>query len=105
MIPMAKKAETSKPDPYANYTTGELADMIANTTNELQSAISLLDNLTEESDTIQEDLARAFSSYQEEKLAHRQHQEEVAKAEIQVQELTDNLKVIAEGFIGKIGKR
>ena len=103
--PVAKKAETPKPDPYANYTTGELADMIADKTDELQSAIRLWDNLNEETYAYQQDLDEAYSRYQEELEAHRQHLEDKAKAEKQVQELSDYLKELAEGFTAKIGKR
>lgn len=103
--PVAKKAETSKTDPYANYTTGELADMMADTTDELQSAIRLWDNLNEETYAYQQDLDSAYSRYQKELEAHRQHIEDKAKAEKQVQELSDNLKELAEGFTAKIGKR
>jgi len=102
--PVAKKAEP-KPDPYANYTAGELADMIANTTDELQTAIRRWDNLNEETQAYQDDLDSAYHRYQEEMEATKQHQEEKRKAEVRVQELTDNLKVITEGFTGKIGKR
>lgn len=102
--PVAKKAETN-PDPYANYTAGELADMIADTTEELQSAIRRWDNLNEETYAYQQDLDSAYSRYQEELEHHRQHLEDKARAEKQVQELSDNLKVITEGFTAKIGKR
>lgn len=102
--PAAKKAET-KPDPYANYTAGELVDMIANTTEELQTAIKRLDNLNEETAAYQVYLDSAYSRYQEELELHKQHQEEVAKAEKRVEFLSDNLKVIAEGFTAKISKK
>lgn len=100
----AKQAEP-KPDPYANYTAGELADMIADTTEELQTAIRRWDDLNEETQAYQDDLDNAYSRYQEEMEATKQHQEEKRKAEVRVQELTDNLKVITDGFTAKIGKK
>lgn len=107
--PVANLAETSKPDPYANYTAGELADMIADTTGELQSAIRQLDDLNEVTQAYQDDLDNAYSRYQEEMEATKQHQEEKRKAEVRVQELSLNArmmwKVLAEGFTGKIGNR
>lgn len=102
--PVAKKDKT-KPDPYANYTTGQLADMIADTTDQLQSAIRQWDNLNEETEPYQQDLDNAKMRYEEELEAYRQHLEEKAIAEEQVQELTDALKVITDGFTAKIGKR
>jgi chromosome segregation ATPase len=103
--PVAKKAETSKPDPYANYTTGELADMMADTTDELQSAIRRWDNLNEETYAYQQDLDNAKMRYEEVLEAITQHLQDKARAEKQVQELSDNLKELAEGFTAKIGKR
>lgn len=103
--PVAKKDETPKPDPYANYTTGELADMMADTTDELQSAIRLWDNLNEETYAYQEQLDDAYSRYQLQMEAHKQHLQDKARAEKQVQELSDNLKELANGFTAKIGKR
>jgi gas vesicle protein len=102
--PVAKKAEP-KPDPYANYTTGELADMMADTTDELQSAIRLWDNLNEETYAYQQDLETAKKRYEEVLEAITQHLQDKAIAEKRVQELTDNLKVITDGFTAKIGKR
>jgi len=99
------KTKPVKPDPYANYTAGELADMIANTTEELQSAIRRWDDLNEDTESFQQDLDSAYHSYQEEMEAMKQHKEEKRKAEVRVQELSDNLKVITEGFTGKIGKK
>lgn len=103
--PVANKAETPKPDPYANYTAGELADMIADTTEELQSAIRRWDNLNEETEAYQQDLDNAKLRYEEELDAMKIHLQDKARAEEQVQELSDNLKVITEGFTAKIGKR
>ena len=108
--PVAKKAETSKPDPYANYTTGEyttgeLADMMADTTDELQSAIRQWDNLNEETYAYQQDLDSAKMRYEEELENHKIHLADKAKAEKQVQELSDYLKELAEVFTAKIGKR
>jgi chromosome segregation ATPase len=103
--PVAKKDETSKPDPYANYTTGQLADMIADTTDQLQSAIRRWDNLNEETEAYQQDLDNAKMRYEEEVELHKEHLQDKARAEEQVQELTDALKVITDGFTAKIGKR
>lgn len=103
--PVAKKDETSKPDPYANYTTGQLADMIADKTDELQSAIRRWDNLNEETEPYQQDVDNAKMRYEEELEAYRHHLEEKARAEKQVKELSDYLKELAEGFTAKIGKR
>ena len=103
--PVAKKAETPKPDPYANYTTGELADMMADTTDELQSAIRRWDNLNEETYAYQQDLDSAKMRYEEELENLKTHLADKAKAEKQVQELSDYLKELAEGFTAKIGKR
>lgn len=103
--PVAKKAETPKPEPYANYSTGELADMMADTTDELQSAIRLWDNLNEETYAYQQDLDNAKMRYEEVLEAITQHLQDKAKAEKRVQELSDNLKELAEGFTAKIGKR
>jgi gas vesicle protein len=102
--PVANKAEP-KPDPYASYTAGELADMIADTTDQLQSAIRMWDNLNEETEAYQQDLDDAKKRYEEEMDAMKIHLQDKARAEKQVQELTDNLKVIAEVFTAKIGKQ
>jgi len=102
--------ETSKPDPYANYTTGEyttgeLADMMADTTDELQSAIRRWDNLNEETYGYQQDLDSAKMRYEEELENHKIHLADKAKGEKQVRELSDYLKSLAEVFTAKIGKR
>lgn len=102
--PVAKKAET-KPDPYANYTTGQLADMIADKTDELQSAIRQWDNLNEETYAYQQDLDNAKMRYKEVLEAITQHLQDKSITEKRVQELSDNLKELAEGFTAKIGKR
>ena len=99
------KTKPVKPDPYANYTAAEIADMMANTTEDLQYALRKLDDIDSETEAYQHDLDSAWSRYQEELENTRHHQEEKRKAEVRVQELTDNLKVIAEGFNGKIGKK
>ena len=102
--PVANKAET-KPDPYANYTTGELADMMADTTDELQSAIRLWDNLNEETYAYQQDLDSAKMRYEEESENLQSHLEDKAKAEKRVQELTNALRSYSDAFTAKIGKR
>ena len=103
--PVAKKDETSNPEPYANLTTGELADMMADITDELQSAIRLWDNLNEETYAYQQDLDNAKMRYDEELENHKIHLQDKANAEKRVQDLTNALRSYGDAFTAKIGKR
>lgn len=65
--PVAKKAETPKPDPYANLSILELMDHITNTTEELQEVIQRLDDLTEDTDELNQQVENAYNDYLQEK--------------------------------------
>ena len=64
--PVAKKAETA-PDPYANLSILELMDHITNTTEELQEVIRRLDDLTEDTDVLNQQVENAYNDYLQEK--------------------------------------
>jgi uncharacterized coiled-coil DUF342 family protein len=64
--PVAKQAET-KPDPYANLSINELMDHITNTTEELQEVIRRLDDLTEVTDDLNQQVRMRYEMYLEEK--------------------------------------
>ena len=60
--PVAKKAE-----PHANLSILELMDHITNTTEELQDVIQRLDDLTEDTDVLNQQVANAYNDYLQEK--------------------------------------
>lgn len=70
--PVAKQAET-KPDPYANLSINELMDHITNTSEELQEVIRRLDDLTEDTDDLNQQVAMRYEIYLEEKAGLMEH--------------------------------
>jgi len=76
---MSKGVMKTKPkakptaDLYANLSILELMDHIANTTEELQEVIRRLDDLSEDTDVLNQQVASAYRDYLEEKTGLDQH--------------------------------
>ncbi len=60
-------------EPHANLSILELMDHIANTTEELQEVIRRLDDLSEDTDVWNQQVASAYRDYLEEKAGLDQH--------------------------------
>ena len=76
---MSKGVMKTKPkakptaDLYANLSILELMDHIANTTEDLQEVIRRLDDLSEDTDVLNQQVASAYRDYLEEKAGLEEH--------------------------------
>jgi|LakMenE01Jun11ns_1017448.scaffolds.fasta_scaffold8897497_2 hypothetical protein len=64
--PVAKKDKT-KPDPYANLSNLELMEHITTITEVLQEVVRRLDDLTKDTDVLNQQVANAYNDYLQEK--------------------------------------
>lgn len=103
------KAITSKAKPetayYADYTTTDLADMIASTSEELKSVTKRLNDLHEETEAYQYDLDSAYNHYQDEAREMKQHQERIKHEEEHVKKISNELVSYTNAFTKRIEKQ
>lgn len=95
--PVAKKDET-KPDPYANLSINELMDHITNTSEELQEVIRRLEDMSEFTDDLNQQVRMRYEMYLEEKQELEVHLTQVEEYVNRRKQLSAQLAGYSDAF-------